>query len=132
MVSGRLAVNVLIKLNKIGVDTIATFDFINGKIQPEQAISNDSKKLMDDYMNWLPNHFNKHNCSLDSLENLTITIWIDFKAIKDASGMNDTVELELNTKTRWKAGGREEQIIEISHSEFVKKVFLNLGIPEMK
>jgi len=132
MKSGRLAVNVLIDLHKIQTKTLATFDFIQNRIQPKQAVSKESQKLLDDYISWLPEHFNNHNCSLDELEKLATTIWIDFETIKTPPRMNDTIELMVNAKTCWKVDGRDEQIIEISQSELIKKVFLKLRIPEMK
>ena len=36
---GRLAVNVLIDLHNLGLETKSTFDFINQTIQPEKAES---------------------------------------------------------------------------------------------
>jgi len=132
MKSGRLAVNVLIDLHQIGKETSATFDFIKNEIKPKEAISKESQKLLDDYASWLPEHFDNHNCSINKLEKLKTTIWIDFENVRSPLRMNDTVELEVNSKTVWKADGREEQIIEVSQTELIKRVFLKLRIPEMK
>jgi hypothetical protein len=59
MKSGRLAVNVLIDLYKIGKENRANFDFINREIKPKEAESKASRELLNDYLNWLPEHFKK-------------------------------------------------------------------------
>ncbi len=132
MKSGRLAVNVLIDLYNHKIETKATFDFLNEEINPEDANSKESNKLLVDYMTWMPELFENHNCDINRLEKLFTTIWIDFENIRTPPRMNDTIELEVNAKTIWKAEGREEQTIKIKQTELIKKVFLNLGIPEMK
>jgi len=132
MKSGRLAVNVLIDLYNLGIETRATFDFVNKKIQPDKAESQESKQLLYDYLNWLPDHFELHNCDLSKLEKLETTIWIDFDKTITPPRMNDTVEFTVNALTKWKADSREEQIVEISQMELIKKNFLKLRIPEMK
>ncbi|WP_107038075.1 hypothetical protein [Brumimicrobium mesophilum] len=132
MKSGRLAVNVLIDLYNLGLETKTTFDFINKTIQPEKVDSKESRQLLNDYLDWLPDHFNNQNCDLTKLEKLETTIWTDFEKAFSPPRMNDTLEFTVNAVTHWKADGREEQTIEISQTELMKKNFLKLKIPEMK
>jgi len=132
MKSGRLAVNVLIDLYNLGLETKTTFDFINKTIQPDQAESKESRQLINDYLDWLPDHFETHNCDLTKLEKLETTIWIDFDKAFSPPRMNNTIEFTVNALTNWKADGTEEQIVEISQTELIKKNFLKLRIPEMK
>jgi len=132
MKSGRLAVNVLIDLYQLGLETKTTFDFINKTIQPDQAESKESRQLINDYLDWLPDHFEIHNCDLTKLEKLETTIWVDFDKDFSPLRMNDTIEFTVNAVTKWKSDGREEQIVEISQNELIKKNFLKLRIPEMK
>ncbi|MFB9053074.1 hypothetical protein ACFFVB_08265 [Formosa undariae] len=132
MKSGRLAVNVLIELYNLGLETKTTFDFINKTIHPDKADSKESRQLLNDYLDWLPDHFTNQNCDLTKLENLETTIWTDFENAFSPPRMNDTLEFTVNAVTHWKADGREEQTIEISQTEFMKKIFLKLKIPEMK
>ncbi|WKK83580.2 hypothetical protein QYS48_14855 [Marivirga arenosa] len=131
MKSGRLAVNVLIDLYNLNTETKITFDFISSAIQPTEAVSKESKQLLNDYLDWLPGHFESHNCDLSRLEKLEITIWTDFEKAFSPVGMNNAIEFTVNALTKWKAEGREEQIIEISQTELIKKNFLKLRIPEM-
>lgn len=132
MKSGRLAVNVLIDLYNLGLETKSTFDFINQTIQPEKAESNESRQLINDYVSWLPDHFENHNCDLTKLEKLEITIWSDFDKAFSPPRMNNALEFTVNALTIWKADEKEEQKIEISQPEVIKKNFLKLRIPEMK
>lgn len=132
MKSGRLAVNVLIDLHNLGLENKTTFDFINKTIQPNKALSKESKQLLVDYVDWLPDHFEKHNCDLTKLEKLETTIWTDFDKAFSPPRMNDTIEFTVNALTKWKADGRDEEIIEISQTELIKKNFLKLRIPEFK
>tara|TARA_R110002050_G_scaffold87798_2_gene185835 strand:+ start:3630 stop:4028 length:399 start_codon:yes stop_codon:yes gene_type:complete len=132
MKSGRLSVNVLIDLYNLGLETKTTFDFINKTIQPDKAESKESKQLLHDYLDWLPEHFSNHNCVLTKLEKLETTIWTDFDSAISPPKMNDTIEFAVNAVTIWKADGREEQTIEISQSELIKRKFLKLRLPEMK
>lgn len=132
MKSGRLAVNVLIDLCNLEIETKAKFDFVNKTIQPDEAESKESKQLLNDYLDWLPEHFESHHCDLTKLEKLETTIWIDFDKAITPPRMNDTIEFTVNALTIWKANGREEQIIEISQTELIKKKFLKLRIPEIK
>lgn len=132
MKSGRLAVNVLIDLYKEGKDTKATFDFLNRTIEPQEAISKESIQLMNDYIDWLPDHFDKHDCDLAKLEKLEVTIWTDFKIAFVPPGMDNCKEFTVSTLTNWKADGREERTIKISQTEIIKENFLKLRIPEVK
>jgi hypothetical protein len=66
MKSGRLAINVLIDLNSKGLETKATFDFLRQSIEPTEANSKESKKLLTDYLDWLPDHFTRHDCDVSS------------------------------------------------------------------
>ena len=132
MKSGRLAVNVLIDLHNLGLETKTTFDFINKTILPEKAESKESIQLLHDYVDWLPDHFTNHKCDLTTLEKLETTFWIDFNKAFSPIGMNNALEFTVNALTIWKANGREEQKVEISQTELMKKDFLKLRIPEMK
>lgn len=69
MKSGHLAVNVLIDLYNLRLDAKSTFDFINQTIQPEKAESKESKQLLNDYLSWLPDHLENHNCDLTNWRN---------------------------------------------------------------
>lgn len=132
MKSGRLALNVLIDLYNLELESKATFDFINKTIQPNKAESKESSQLMNDYLSWLPDHFENHNCDLVKLEKLEVTIWTDFDKATSPPRMNDTIIFTLNAVTKWKVDGREEKVIEISQNEMIKKNFLKLRIPEIK
>lgn len=132
MKSGRLAVNVLIDLYNLGLASKTTFDFANKTIQPDQIESKESRQLLNDYLDWLPDHFESHNCDLSKLEILETTIWTDFDKAFSPPRMNDTIEFTVNALTKWKTEGRDEEIIEISQTELIKKNFLKLRIPEIK
>jgi len=132
MKSRRLAVNVLIDLYNLGLGSKTTFDFINKTIQPDQAESKESRQLLNDYLDWLPEHFENQNCDLSKLEQLEITIWTDFDKAISPPRMNNALEFTVNALTIWKADGREKQTVEISQTELIKKNFLKLRIPEMK
>jgi len=130
--SGRLAVNVLIDLYNLGLETKTTFDFINKTIQPEQAKSKESKQLLNDYLDWIPEHFQNHNCDFSKLEKLETTIWIDFDKAETPKGMSNQLRFIVNAITEWKVAQRDLQTIEISQEEIIKVNFLKLRIPEMK
>jgi hypothetical protein len=130
MKSGRLSVNVLIDLYNKGLETRATFDFVRQSIEPTEANTKESKKLLADYMDWLPDHFTSHNCDLSKLEKLEITISIDFDKAITPHRMNDAIEFVVLTSTNWKADGREEEQIEIKQTEVINRTFLKSGIPE--
>ena len=127
--SGKLAFNVLIHLNNLKLKPTATFDFINKTIQPEEAITKESKKLLNDYLDWLPEHFKNHNCDLDKLEKLTINISADFDKALYPAGMNKAKEISIQTNTSWKADSRDEETIEIALKEIVDDYYLKTGIP---
>jgi hypothetical protein len=132
MKSGRLAVNVLIDLFKMGIENKATFDFVGKTIKPKEAESKESLQLLNDYLNWLPEHFESHNCDLTKLEKLEITFWTDFDKAITPPRMNNTKEFKVSALTKWKVEGRDKQIVEISQIELIKQNFLKLRIPEMK
>lgn len=132
MKSGRLAVNVLIDLHNLGLETKTTFDFINKTIQPDQAETKESRQLLNDYLDWLPVHFTNHNCDLTRLEKLKTTIWTVFDKAFSPPTMNNALEFTVYAVTIWKADEREEHMIEISQTELIKKNFLKFRIPEMK
>lgn len=131
MKSGRLAVNVLIDLHNLGYETKTTFDFINKTILPDKAESKESKQLLHDYVGWLPDHFTNHKCDLTKLEKLETTFWVDFNKSFSPPRMENALEFTINALTVWKTEGREEQILEISQTELIKKNFLKLRIPEI-
>ena len=132
MKSGRLAVNVLIELHNLGIESKATFDFINKSIKPKEAEYLESRQLMEDYLNWMPEHFNNHNCDLNKLEKLKITFWTDFKnTLPNERNLNDRI-FKVSAKIKWKAIGKNEEIIELSQSEIIPKRMLILDeIPKM-
>ncbi len=129
--SGKLAFNVLIHLNNLKLKPSATFDFIHKTIQPEEAISKESKQLLNDYLDWLPTHFKNHNCDLDKLEKLTIDFSADFDKAFYPPGMNKAKQISIQTNTNWKADNRDEETIEITLNEIVDDYYLKTGIPEM-
>lgn len=129
--SGKLAFNVLIHLNNLKLNPSATFDFVHKTIQPEEAISKESKQLLNDYLDWLPTHFKNHNCDLDKLEKLTIVVSADFAKAFYPPGMNKAKQISIQTNTNWKADNRDEETIEITLNEIVDDYYLKIGIPEM-
>ncbi|MBO6881795.1 hypothetical protein [Winogradskyella sp.] len=132
MKSGRLAVNVLIELYNLRNESKATFDFINKSIEPKEAEYLESRQLMDDYLNWMLEHFNNHNCDLNKLEKLEITFWTDFKnTFPNERNQNDRI-FKISAKTKWKAIGKNEETIELSQSEIIAKRMLILDeIPKI-
>ncbi len=129
--SEKLAFNVLIHLHNHKINSSATFDFINRIIEPAEANTNESKQLLNDYIDWLPEHFKNHNCDLNKLEKLTITISADFDKAYEPTGMNYCKQIKVTTQTLWKAEGKDEQSIKISQDELVDNNFLQIGIPEL-
>jgi len=128
--SGRLAINVLVHLKNQSFNPIATFDFVNKAIEPEEAITLSSKQLLKDYINWLPTHFENHNCDITKLEKLQITISANFDRAFRPQGMIDCKQINISTRTNWKADNRKEEIIEISLDELFNDEFLATGMPE--
>lgn len=129
--SGRLAVNILIELQKIGIESKTTFNFLSKTINPVNSDYKESRELMSDYLNWLPEHFKNHNCDFAKLEKLIVTIWADFERAFVPQRMNDTKELVIFAKTVWKAVGKDEEIIEINQTELVNQKYLQSKIPEI-
>lgn len=130
--SGHLALNSVIELYNAGKETKAIFDFINKDIQPDEAISPSSVQLLNDYLNWLPEHLESHNCDLFKLEKLELIIWTEFHKAITPEGMKDTIEFEVNIEGKWKLYDREEQSVSISNIELMKESFLKSKIPELK
>lgn len=131
-ISGRLAVNVLIALYKIKHEPKTTFNFIDKTIVPTDAITKESSELLNDYLDWMPDHFARHNCDLTKLEVLEITIWTDFDNEITPPGMSNCKEFVVHNLIKWKAEGREQQTIEIAHREIIKENFIRHRIPECK
>ena len=129
--SGKLAFNVIAHLHACDLTPSASFDFIKKTILPTEAITNQSKQLLNDYLDWLPSHFKNHNCDLDKLEKLTITISADFDKAFEPPGMNYCKQIKVTTQTLWKADGKDEQTIEVSQDELIDNDFLKIGIPEL-
>lgn len=129
--SGRLAFNVLVLLNNSGVDPLVTFDFMLKTIEPTCAVSNESRQLLNDYLEWLPEHFKNHNCDLSGIEILKISISANFEKAFTPYGMHDCKEIRINTKVHWKAVGKDEQFIEIHQDEVINSRFLVTGIQEL-
>ncbi|WP_420379366.1 hypothetical protein [Gilvibacter sp.] len=126
MKSGRLAVNALIELHNLGIASKVTFDFINKSINPNQADTNESRELMQDYLCWLPEHFLNHNCDINKLEQLEITLSTDFKkTLPYEKNLNQRI-FTILAITKWKADGRNEEIINVSQSELIPKSMLEL------
>jgi hypothetical protein len=130
MKSPRLAINVLIELNNLKQEPKATFDFVNETIFPASADTRESRELLNDYRNWLPGHFVRHNCDLAQIELLEITIWVDFENAKEIPKMKECKQFVIYTLTRWKAIGREVRMIEISQTEIIREQFLSTKVPE--
>jgi hypothetical protein len=129
--SGKLAINVVVHLHNHNIVSSATFDFINKTIEPTEAVSIESRKLLNDYLHWLPTHFKNHNCDLEKLEELRLTISADFDKAFEPQGMNYCKQITVKTRTLWKADGKDKQIIDISQEELIDNNFLKIGIPEL-
>jgi hypothetical protein len=129
--SGRLAINFLISKYNNECENQVTFSFVDDSIIPTIFDSTEMKELMTDYLNWIPQHFNNHNCDITQLEKLEITLKADFLNATITDGMNDTREFEYSARTIWKVFGKNEQIIEIAQIELIHKDFLKTGMPEI-
>lgn len=133
MKSGRLAVNVLIDLHNKGLKSKATFNFIKKTIKPIEAESNESLQLLNDYMDWLPKHFNNHQCDLEKLESLEITIWTDFKNTTPSERNKKERVFKISASTNWKVEQRANKLLEISQLEFIlKEVAAKDQIPKIR
>ena len=130
MRSSKLALNVLIAMKNRGFKPIVKFDFLNKTIEPIEAVSKESTQLLNDYIDWLPNHCLNHNCDLDKLEQLQITIWIDFDKAFTPKRMSKIKQITVQTETRWKATDKSEEIINISQEEIINERYLLTGLPE--
>lgn len=129
-ISGKLAGNVLIDLLNLKKETQATINFLTGDMTPIEAKTKQSTILVKDYIEWLPIHFKSHNCDLSKIEKLETTISIAFDKATTPPGMNDTIEFTIQASTKWKAIDKEEQIVNISQNELIKKTFLKFRVPE--
>lgn len=132
MKSGRLAVNILIDLYNLKQEPKATFNFIDKTILPTFARTKESVELLNDYLNWMPDHFARHNCDLTKLELLEINIWIDFDNAYTPPGMNNCKEFTVHSLTQWKADRRDIQTIKILQTEIIKENFIKLRIPDFR
>ena len=130
MKSGKLAINTLIHLNNLDRQPTAKFNFIAKTVEPDDAILNESKKLLNDYLDWLPTHFKNHNCDINKLEKLEITISADFEKAFTPTGMKKCKQITISTITNWKAEKRNEETIEISQDEIIDENYLKIGMPE--
>ena len=97
MKSGKLAINTLIHLKSHDIKPTAKFDFIAKTVEPEDANSNESNKLLNDYLDWLPTHFQNHNCDIDKLEKLEIIISADFEKAFTPTGMKKCKQITIST-----------------------------------
>jgi hypothetical protein len=129
--SGRLAINVLIELHNLELETTVIFDFILKKIEPRGVDKEKNRKLLFDYLDWLPEHFQNHKCDIDKLERLEIKLSTDFSKAITPLRMNDTKEIELKSTTKWKVESKEIEEIEITQTELIKSHYLKVGIPEI-
>lgn len=115
--SGKVVFDVLAKAYcENGISTI-TFDFINGTILPVTIENDDSKQILKDYSEWLPELANSQNASASEIEQLVINISVDFEKHKHPPGMDYAVELEVLTEVRYKIKDRNGQNITISEIE---------------
>ena len=130
--SGRIALNSVIDLYQIGKKTRVTFDFIQNSISPIEAESVGAKELMNDYLEWLPKHFETHNCNLALLKKLEINISVDFTTAKQPHRMPGVLEFQVFGKVTWKTNKEGTQVLEISNLELMKESFMLERIPELK
>lgn len=125
-ISGILAINILIRLNKQNVETSTTFDFIAQTIIPKEADTKESRQLLNNYLSWLPEHLSNHNCDLAALEKLEITLNVDFNKAFTPYNMENCKEIKINTLVKWKVKDRDERIINISQVDvFSDEVLMN-------
>lgn len=112
--SGKVVFDVLAKAYcESGINKIS-FDFVNGTILPATIENDDSKQILKDYSEWLPELANSQNASASDIDQLVIDISVDFEKHKHPPGMDYAVELEVLTNVRYKIKGRDEQNITIS------------------
>jgi hypothetical protein len=128
MKSQQLALNILIDLYNRGLESIVTFNFTESTIKPEKAESKASRQLMEDYLDWLPDHFNNHNCDLVKLQKLEITTWIEFDNAFTPPRMSDMIQFDFHARTKWKADDKEEQAFEIYQTEIVNRYSYKLNL----
>ncbi|UXP33052.1 hypothetical protein N6H18_03655 [Reichenbachiella agarivorans] len=130
MKSPKQSFNVLVELANLGLEPKATFDFLKGTIEPNEAISDSSKQLLNDYMDWLPEHCLKHNCDPENLMRLEITIWTNFNNPTTSEHNKNHLILSIHTNTNWQVKGKEEQQIDITELEGIDRRNLLKKMPE--
>ncbi|WP_226992753.1 hypothetical protein [Leptospira biflexa] len=129
--SGKLAVNVLLKLKSEENISIVEFDFINTIISPKIAIDDDSLILLKDYQNWLPKHLRNHNCDYTQLECLNIITQLNKNNIFKPKTMENTFQIEIESETTYKLKNREKQSFKLSLIEIINANYLENGIPNL-
>ena len=129
--SGALAINVLIRLKSNGLSPTAEFDFLNRKVSPEVAKNKESDKLLEDYINRLPEHLHNHNCDIGLLEKLKIEITLDFDKSFVPNGMSNCLQIMIKTKIRWKLKEEPEEELIKEQNEVMKSQLLTTGLPSM-
>jgi hypothetical protein len=130
--SGKLVFNTLVQLNNKGLEPNVTFDFIRKQIIPIQAENESSKKLMNDYLSWLPEHFMRHNCDISKLEKLEINVKSNFIDLTSPNRMDYCKQVEIETNIKWQASGKEIETIQLKEIELVKTEFFKIGVPEFQ
>lgn len=126
--SGKVVFDVLAKAYcDSGISTIS-FDFINGTILPASIENDDSKQILSDYSEWLPELADSQNASASDIELLVIIISVDFDKHKHPRGKDYAVELEVLTEVLYKIRGRDEQKITIVEIEVYGEKILPLKL----
>ncbi|WP_246838502.1 hypothetical protein [Leptospira meyeri] len=128
--SGKLAINVLIKLKSEENVSIVEFDFINTTISPEIAIDEESLILLKDYQKWLPEHLRNHDCDYNQLESLNILTKLNKEKIFQPQSMDNTFQIEIESETIYKLKNREKQSFKLSLIEIINSNYLENGIPK--
>ncbi|RYE26513.1 MAG: hypothetical protein EOP51_00150 [Sphingobacteriales bacterium] len=127
--TGKPVFNVLLHLKNIGLQPVASFDFLERTITPTEALTPSCKIMFQDYLDWLPDHCMTHKCDIDKLEKLQITVGVDFELAVPVKYKRQCV-VKIWSKTYWKADGRDENDIFIEVEEVMDKKFLEKGVPE--
>ncbi len=111
--SGKLVHNILIKLKNHNLLPQVKLNFIDGTIQPNEAIDDSSKKLLLDYRNWLPEHLENHKCSISELELFEIIVFADFDKAYHLKNAEDYLRIKFIAILNWKIKGKENESREI-------------------
>lgn len=128
--SGKIAINGLIKLRNLGFSPKMSFNFITKQIEPKLMCNEWSLKLLNDYLDWLPEHFKNQNCDIAKVIELRIEISANFEDMNIPYGLNDTKNIQVITNTYWKIERSKMQHLEISKDELIKFVYLKNGLIE--